>query len=289
MNHLNVLLRVLALFFISWATTIAAEGKPLNETADKLEKIAAGVPGTIGYYVMTVDGETLFSRNAEESFTQASAIKIPILMEVLAQREAGKIDWNQSHRITKGNQVGGSGILSQLSDGGSQISTADLAVMMIVLSDNTATNLLIELVGMENVTRRMESLGLTKTLLRRVMMDTAASARGEENVSTPAEAARIMQMLAQGKFMSREISDEILTILRKPKSTAVRKAVPAEIVVANKPGSIPTVATEWAIVELAERPYIIILMANGGPETRFVEAFTEIAECVHKSLAANDD
>jgi beta-lactamase class A len=139
---------------------------------------------------------------------------------------------------------------------------------------------------MENVNRRLDSLACPHTRLRRVMMDTAASARGEENVSTPAEAARIMQVLAQGKFLSREISDEVLAILRKPKSTAVRKAVPEEISVATKPGGIPGVATEWAFVALPSQPYIIVLMAKGGEETRFVQAFTEIAQCVHQTLAA---
>jgi beta-lactamase class A len=243
MNHHDVFLRVLALFVLLLATTPAVEAQPLNEIAGRLETIAADVPGTLGYYVMTPEGEELFSRNSEASFAQASAIKIPILLEVLAQREAGKIDWNQPHRIEKNNQVSGSGILSQLSDGGSQMSTGDLCVMMIVLSDNTATNLLIELVGMENVNRRLDALVCPNTRLRRVMMDTAASARGEENVSTPVEAARIMQVLAQGKFLSREISNEVLAILRKPKSTAVRKAVPEEISVATKPGGIPGVAT----------------------------------------------
>ena len=286
MNHRDVFPRVLALFVLSLATSHVVEAQPLNEIAERLEKIAADVPGTLGYHVMTLEGETLFSRHAEASFAQASAIKIPILLEVLAQREAGKIDWNQPHRIEKNNQVSGSGILSQLSDGGSQLSTGDLCVMMIVLSDNTATNLLIDLVGMEKVNRRLDSLACPHTRLRRVMMDTAASARGEENVSTPAEAARIMQVLAQGKFLSREISDEVLAILRKPKSTAVRKAVPEEISVATKPGGIPGVATEWAFVELPSQPYIIVLMAKGGEETRFVQAFTEIAQCVHQTLAA---
>ncbi len=286
MNRRDRLMRFAIFCLLFVAPTIEMEARPLNEIAECLEKIAANVPGTLGYSVMTVEGETLLNRNADESFPQASAIKIPILLEVLAQREAGKIDWHQSHSIQQNNQVGGSGILSQLSAGGSQISTGDLCVMMIVLSDNTATNLLIELVGMENVNRRMDSLDCPHTRLQRVMMDTAASARGEENVSTPAEAARIMQLLARGKFLSRASSDEVLDILRKPKSTAVRKAVPAEIPVANKPGAISGVATEWAIVELPERPYIIVLMGKGGEEARFVEAFTEIAERVHQTLAA---
>ena len=264
----------------------AAENQRMSDTAKKLEQIADGVSGLLGYYVMTVDGETLFSRNEDQLFTQASAIKIPILLEAIAQREASKIDWSKPYPITNSNQVSGSGILSQLSDGGSQISTGDLAVMMIVLSDNTATNLLIDLVGMENVNQRLGSLGCPQTRLRRVMMDTAAAARGEENVSTPAEAAKIMQTLAQRKFLNPTASDEVLAILRKPKSTAVRKAIPAEILIANKPGGIPGVATEWALVEYADRPYIITLMGKDGEEARFLETFTEIAKCVHQAVAS---
>jgi beta-lactamase class A len=71
---------------------------------------------------------------------------------------------------------------------------------MIVLSDNTAANMLIEIVGMENVNRTMTSLGLKQTRLQRKMLDTAASARGEENLSTPAEAARLMEILYRGGF-----------------------------------------------------------------------------------------
>ncbi len=258
---------------------------PTSSIAERLEQIAEGVPGTLGCHVMTAEGETLFSRNADDAFAQASAIKIPILLAVLAQREAGKIAWEQLHRITKQNQVDGTGILSEFLDGESQISTGDLCTLMIVLSDNTATNLLIDLVGMAEVNRLMDSLGCPQTRLRRGMMDTAASARGEENVSTPAEGARIMQMLVQRKFLNRKISDEALAILRKPKSSAIRKAVPPEIPVVGKPGAIHRVATEWALVELPERPYIIVLMGKDGEESRFLAAFSEIAQCVHQTLA----
>src|SRR5690606_19400914 len=100
--------------------------------------------------------------------------------------------------------------------------------------------------------------------------------------STPGNAARVMQILAKGEFLNRTASDEALAILRKPKSTAVRKAVPTEIPVATKPGAIPGVATEWALVEYAERPYVIALMGKDGQEASFAQAFTEIARCVHQ-------
>lgn len=283
LQKINKALPTLA--FVLILSLNALTSNAVDSNVNKLDRMAAGVPGTLGFCVMTVEGETLYSRNADVSFPQASAIKIPILMEVLAQREEGRIDWNRAIRIDKANQVAGTGVLSEFSDGGSQLSIGDLCVLMIVVSDNTATNLLINLVGMENVTRRMESLGFPNTKLQRVMLDTAASARGDDNVSTPAEAARIMQILAQGKFQSGEISDEALVILRKPKSTAVRKAIPAEIPVASKPGAIPGVATEWAIVEAPERSYIVVLMGKDGREADFVSAFTEITACVHQELA----
>lgn len=270
------------------ASTSIADSPTMSETARQLDEIASAVPGTLGYCVMTVDGEVLFSHNADETFPQASAIKIPILLEALVQREADKLDWNERVSIERENKVSGSGVLAELSNGGSQLSVGDLCTLMILVSDNTATNIVIDRVGMQNVTERMASLGCPHTKLRRVMMDTAAAARGEENVSTPAEAARIMRILAKGEFLNREISDEALAILRKPKSTSIRKAIPAEIPVASKPGGIPGVATEWALVENPQKLYVIALMGKDGQETEFLRAFTEIAQCVHQFIVRDE-
>ncbi|TWU23718.1 serine hydrolase [Bythopirellula polymerisocia] len=252
--------------------------------AQRLQELAGSVPGKIGYQIARVDGEVLYSQLSDEVFPQASAIKVPLLMEVLAQREEAKIDWNAAHPILKKHQAGGSGVLFEFSDGCSQICTQDLCTLMIVLSDNTATNMLIELVGMASVNQRMESLGLTQTRLQRVMMDMDARARGEENVSTPREACQIMCLLAQGKFINQEISDELLGILRKPKSTAIRNGIPAEIAVATKPGAIPGVATEWALIEYPKQPYVAVFMGKEGSEKEFNEVFTEMTRCIHESI-----
>ena len=257
-------------------------------TEERLKEIAYEVPGVLGYCVATANGDVLFARNEGGLFPQASAIKIPILMEVIAQREAGKICWKQQHSILKADQVDGTGILYEFANGESLISTSDLCTLMIVLSDNTATNMLIDLMGMAQVNRLMDELGCPQTRLVRMMRDHAAIARGIENLSTPREAARIMQALVQGTFLSRKASDDILAILRKPKSSAIRKAVPSEISIANKPGAVIGVAAEWAIVELPSRPYIIVLMGKGGEEASFLKAFTDIAQCVHQALAAGE-
>jgi beta-lactamase class A len=248
----------------------------------RLEAIAADVDGVLGIVVEDLTGEHRFAVNADEQFAQASAIKIPILMEVLKQADEDELDLDEKHWVEKKYQVAGSGILSELGDRSTQMTAGDLCVLMILLSDNSATNMLIDLVGMENVNKTMESLDCVGTRLRRRMMDTAASARGEENVSTPAEAARILRRLHDGKFVSREVSDQVLAILRKEKPGDVRSALPTGIKVASKAGSIPGVATEWAIVELENRPYIVVVMGAYGNGEEFKGAIHDVSQTAHE-------
>jgi beta-lactamase class A len=248
-----------------------------RKTQERIEEIVAGVPGVMGVYVEDIAGEHRFAVNEERQFAQASAIKIPILIEVLKQADEGKFKLSDRHRVTKKYQVPGSGILSELGDGTTEMSVEDLAVLMIVLSDNTATNMLIDLVGMENVTATMKSLGAEHTLLRRRMMDTAASARGDENVSTPADAARLMRMLHAGMAVNKRVSERALAILRKPKKGTVNAVTPAGVPVAFKAGSIPGVETEWALVELEHRPYIVVMMGTFDSGGELKTAMTQVA------------
>jgi beta-lactamase class A len=243
-----------------------------------LEEIAGGVEGVLGVVVQDMDGEHRFAVNADKSFAQASAIKIPILMETLKQAHEGKLKLDDMHWVEKQYQVAGSGILGELGSRSTQMSVEDLCVLMIVLSDNTATNMLIDLVGMDHVNETMASLGCPHTRLQRRMMDTAASARGEENVSTPADAAKIMRLLYQGKFVNREVSEHALAILRKEKPGDVKSALPSGVRVAFKPGAIPGVATEWAIVELERRPYLVVVMGAYGKGDELKAAIRDVSK-----------
>jgi beta-lactamase class A len=93
------------------------------------------------------------------------------------------------------------------------------------------------------------------------MMDSEARARGDENVSTPGEAALLMQALYEMKF-GKAVCEEILDILRKPKNGGFNSVLPADVPIAFKPGGIPGVKTEWALVELPERPYVAVFMES---------------------------
>ena len=248
-------------------------------TEARLQEIIANNDAIVGMVAYGLDGGERFAHNEDLVFPQGSAIKIPILMEVYKQAAAGT--FRLTDRLPVTGQVSGSGVLEQLGDGTSELSIRDVAVLMILISDNTATNMLIELVGMKNVNRTMTSLGLEQTKLQRKMMDTEASARGDENLSTPAEAVRLMEILHKGEFISRKACDDMLAILKIRKRGAINSALPGNIPVAFKPGGIPGVKTEWAIVYLERHPYIVVVMSNYDVRGEAPDTFHEISKTLY--------
>ncbi len=178
-------------------------------------------------------------------------------------------------------------MIQYFGDGSSTLSLEDLAVLMITLSDNTATNRLIDEVGMAAVNRTLGDMGFTRTKLQRKMIQPEASLRGEENVSTPAEAAEIMVRLARCELpLSRASCDRVRQILEIPKEGAVRQPVPGSVRIAFKPGSLEGVATVWACVELPDRPYVLVVMTNyGGDGEEAVRRASEVAYGYFTKLA----
>lgn len=237
-----------------------------QKTEARLQEIVAGTRGALGLAAVDLTSGERFGVNEDFLFPQGSAIKIPILLEVYKQAAEGKLKLTDSLRVSQQSQVGGSGVLQYLGDNTSQLSVRDLCVLMIVLSDNTATNLLIELVGRENVNQTLASLGFAHTRLQRKMMD---------------EAARLMEMLYKGEVLTRAACDDLLSILQIPKEGELKAGLPDTVPVAFKPGSIPGVRTEWAIVYLKERPYVVVVMENYGLAEEAAAAMKEISRTLY--------
>jgi len=231
----------------------------------ELAQIADSFDGVMGIEVVDLTDSTRIGVNDTLVFPQGSAIKVPILIELYRQAEARPALLTRQHRISAATRTGGSGVLQFFSDGTSSLSNEDLAVLMVSLSDNGATNLLIDAVGMDSVNHTLRTLGLTQTRLQRRMIQPEASARGQENISTPAEAATIMARLARCALpLSPAWCERVMHILELPKDEAVRSVIPSNIRVASKPGSLEGVATSWALVELPDRPFVITVMTNYG-------------------------
>ncbi len=242
---------------------LAARDILKQKTEKDLQAIIASSPSLTGLMAVDLSSGESISINENVVFTQASAIKIPILMEVYKQANEKKFALSDIRPLLPSNTVAGSGILNVMFDP-VNLSIRNLCVLMIGLSDNSATNTLIELVGMNNVTKTMQSLGFSNTRLKRKMIDQPASIRNEENISTPAEAVRIMKLLYEGKFIDKSTSDEILSILRNNPvaNSKIADGISANVKIAFKPGGMGGVSTEWAIVYLSNRPYALAIMEN---------------------------
>jgi beta-lactamase class A len=247
----------------------------------RLSTITDSVDGVLGYTVVDIATGERVEHLPHEVFPAASTIKVAILYELFRQADERTVDLDRVRPLDRRHVVAGTGVLRELT--AASMSLRDYAVLMIVLSDNTATNLLIETLGMEQVTARMRSLGLAQTKLRRRMLDLDAARRGEENVSTPGELAKLMEILYRGEGLSKASHTALIGILKKEKPTPLRTGVPARVEVANKPGGLEGVSVDAGIVLLENRPYILVAMAT------YLEAGTSGDTAItHLSRAAFD-
>lgn len=218
--------------------------------------------GVMGIFVKDLTSGQHFEVNADTVFPQASSIKIPLLIELMRQAQSGKLNLNDRVEIHRAGLVGGSGVLQFLSDGGSAISLHDLAVLMVVLSDNSATNLLIDRVGMDNVNTMLDGLGLRQTRLARKMIDIDAERADRENRSTPRQMGTLVEMLNEGKLLDSIHTRMTLEILEYPKESPIRAGVPEGVIVAEKPGSLNGAQCDSGIVFLEGHPYVISVMTT---------------------------
>lgn len=246
------------------ASPAARQPEVLGETlkaqfSATLERVAAAADGVVGYTIVDLASGDRFERLETTPFPTASTIKLAILYEVLRQADAGAIALETPAPLDRRRAAPG-GLLYELST--PALSPRDLAVAMILESDNTATNALIGRVGMAAVNQRMAALGLKGTSLRRYMIDLDAARRGNENVSTPSDLAALVVALHRGEGLSPQAHRIALDILRKPKATPIRAGVPAGVAVASKSGDLEGVRADAGIVEVPNRPYVFVAMAT---------------------------
>lgn len=230
----------------------------MERLKNKIKEELQGFQGRAGLAI-EIEGER-FHINSEEPFQSASVIKIPILIEGLRQSEVGEINLNQLTSIA--SKVGGSGILQALSpDAGMTIK--DLMTLMIIVSDNTATNVLIELLGMDAINASMEKMGLHHTVLNRKMMDFEAIERGLDNYTTPMDMISCLKIINEGPYLSEASRKTALEIMSYQQ---FQDKLPGmmdldRIFVANKTGGLPHVEHDCAVFTYKEKTaYAAVLM-----------------------------
>jgi beta-lactamase class A len=226
-------------------TTKARHG--LEEKVDRLRQHFSGQLSVAARNLTT--GDELLA-DPDRLYPTASTIKIAILIELHAQAQEGKLSLAEKLAVTQGNQVGGSGVLRDLADGAG-LSVRDLGTLMMTVSDNTATNLLIDRVGgVAAVNKRLhDGLGLdTIALHRRIDFDEIGDDVRRFAEATPRDLMRLMEMLLRGQAVSKQVSEAVLAVMRRQQYLefvprylqytpwAAELGLNPPITVANKPG-----------------------------------------------------
>src|SRR5438876_253246 len=173
--------------------TTGKEAVLWHKLETEVREIDARLDAVMGVAIEDLsNGGTLFL-NPDEIFPQASSIKIAVLAELYHQHQEGKLKLDDLYTVNTADLVADSNIMGGLTPGVTRITNRGLATMMIAVSDNSATNVLIDRIGMENVNALLDSLGLSHTRLRRQMMDLKAAGEGREKISTPAGLVAVLE------------------------------------------------------------------------------------------------
>jgi len=269
--------------FLAWPAAAARAGEKedvlWSHLRARVQDVEKRLDGVLGLSVKDLKAGTTFEVRPDETFPQASSIKLAVLYELYRQSEEGKIDLAQVTRPPL-PRVKGGGVLQELGDKVS-VTWRDLAVMMVGWSDNEATNVLINRLGMAAVNHRLEDdLDLDHTRLRRKMMDLEAAHRGDENVGTPSEMRRLVEAIYAGKGLSPAAARDIRAVLGTPKDSPFRVPLPEGLVVMDKPGALEAVRCVTAVVDVPGRPYAVSI------ETTFLKNDEDGAKAIREISAA---
>lgn len=242
---------------------------------EKILETLNGIPGkTEFYYKNLITGEEWEVRSGEP-MEAASVIKIPVLAEVFAQLEAGTADKNERYRIREEDKLPSCGALNYLHTG-LEVTLEDLYTLMIILSDNTATNLLIKKFGMEQINRRMRGLGLTVTTVNRLLFDAEASAAGRENYISAKEIGILLEKMYRGELISQKASKEMISILMNQRLNGKMPFhLNGKVKIAHKTGEDSGITHDVGIV-FAPQPFVACFCSNKTDVPLFERAIQDL-------------
>ncbi|MGB7437119.1 MAG: serine hydrolase [Candidatus Acidiferrum sp.] len=231
-----------------------------------VQQVNKDLDGTMGVAIMDLTDGRVFLLNPDHVFAQASSIKVAVLAELYREQQQsdqganGKAKLSDSYTVEARDIVDGSAIMGGLTPGVTRLTNRDLATFMVAVSDNSATNVLIDRLGMQNVNSLLDSLNLRQTRLQRKMMDVRAATEGRENVSTPWEMMTLFADLYQNKVLNKALTDDLFKVLGTPKESDIPRNIPNNVICANKPGELAGVRNDVGVVFVPNRPFVIVAM-----------------------------
>ena len=245
---------------------------------DILSRLSA-MPGRISFYYKNLSTGEELAYHEKERMMAASVIKLFILAEAFRQMEAGQLSRQRTVTIRRNRCVPSCGALTYMHDG-LQVTVEDLYTLMIILSDNSATNYLIDILGEEAVNEGIRALGFKETVLNRKMYDAKKSSRGIQNYITAAETGEFLTRMAQGTLVSPAASAAMLQILKNQRLNGkipfYIHAIPDHAPIAHKTGRDTGITHDAALIE-TRQPFVLVFCGNETDVPAFERLMAEIA------------
>lgn len=258
----------------------------LHDELEDLARRAAAAGGRLGLAVHDLGTGERAGVEAGRVFTAASLIKLPVMAALLSGTEAGTWSLDDRLPLDPASGVGGAGVVAELADV-PDLSVRDLLTLMIIISDNTAANLLIDLLGMDAVTSWCARHGMPRTVLARSMMDAGARARGDENLTTPSDMAVLLTGLARGDLLGGRATAHALDVLtRQQAGDRLPRHLPRGVRLAHKTGELEGVRHDAGIVLADGRaPIVVVAMTEGmADEDHAADLVAEAGRVVYSVL-----
>jgi beta-lactamase class A len=274
----NLLLFISLIVLVS--TVVGQKTKPgeIPQTLDEKIKLeVSGFKGNVWIYAKNLDNGKEYSLRGEEKVRTASTIKLPIMTEVFHQIDQGKIKWTDEFTLPNMSQASGAGILGEFSEG-TKIDLKTATNLMIVISDNFATNLVLDKISSNNVNDFMKTLGLNNTLsLRKIGGGGDSKAYDEPvnklfgiGVSTPKNMAMLLEKLEKGEVVSKEASAQMIAILKRQQYTdGLGRNLLDTVPIASKSGALDRLRSDVGIVYTRRGRIVMAITTDDNPVVHY--------------------
>ncbi len=218
--------------------------------------------GNVGVYYKDLTTGESFGIRDDEQYLAASVIKLMVLLEAFKQESQGEISFDQLVEINESDKLPSCGSLTYMHNG-LKVTIMDLCVLMIIQSDNTATNIMIKLLGMDAINTTIKELGFERTKLNRLLFDSEEQKKGKENYISPMEMGIFLEKLYKGELISEKASLAMLDIMKKQQlNHKIPYYIPKAVKIAHKTGEDDGITNDVALV-FSEKPFIICFTAYG--------------------------
>ncbi len=268
---------VWALSSMSWAPRANAQQAKTAVLRRTLDSLSAAHRGVVGYSITNLETGEHLEQRGNETFSTASLIKVPILVTLFDLAEQHQLTLDDPVVLTEIDKVGGAGQLQYLRTP-LTLRLWDVAYLMSTLSDNTATNLVLDRIKIRRVWQKMEALGLAHTKVHSGSMTRIATVAPDSSVkyglgvTTPNEMAQLFLLLAQGKAVSPVADSTMLSILANNEDGSKLARFTYGTRLAHKSGDVDAARTDCGVFSLPARVVACVLTKDNADTRYWVDA-----------------